>query len=132
GGGGGGGPDTGGWGFAGHASEMIQAWGAGLAVVASRVPLLPDALALGEAGQWSGGMKRNRRHVEALFGARLVIGAEGPPTLASLLFEAETSRGPLLAVPPDRAAAVVPAFAERGEACWEIGEVVADPVLKIL
>ncbi len=124
--------DITGFGFAGHASEMIQASGVGLAVVASRVPLLPDALALGEAGQWSGGMKRNRRHVEALFGSRLVIGAEVPPTLASLLFEAETSGGLLFAVHPDRAPAVVTALAERGEACWEIGEVVADPVLKIL
>ena len=124
--------DITGFGFAGHASEMIQASSAGLAVVASRVPLLPDALALGEAGQWSGGMKRNRRHVEAILGARLTVGAEVPAPLVSLLFEAETSGGLLFAVAPGRAETVVPAFAERGEACWEIGEVVADPVLKIL
>jgi selenide, water dikinase len=124
--------DITGFGFAGHATEMIEASAAGLAVVASRVPLLPDALALGEAGQWSGGMKRNRRHVEALFGARLVVAADVPAPLVSLLFEAETSGGLLFAVARDRAKTVIPAFAERGEACWEIGEVLADPVLKIL
>ncbi len=124
--------DITGFGFAGHATEMIEASAAGLAVVASRVPLLPDALALAEAGQWSGGMKRNRRHVETLFGARLIVAADVPAPLVSLLFEAETSGGLLFAVARDRADAVIPAFAERGEACWEIGEVLADPVLKIL
>src|SRR3989441_7265087 len=77
--------DISGFGFAGHAGEMIEASGVGLAVAASRVPLLPHALALAEAGQWSGGMKRNRRHVEALFGSRLVIAPDVPLPLASLL-----------------------------------------------
>jgi selenide,water dikinase len=124
--------DITGFGFAGHASEMIAASAVGLAVAASRVPLLPDALALAEAGQWSGGMKRNRRHVEALFGSRLVVAPDVPASLASLLFEAETSGGLLFAVAPDRADSVIPAFAERGEPCWEIGEVLAEPLLQIL
>jgi selenide,water dikinase len=124
--------DITGFGFAGHAGEMIEASGVGIAVTASRVPLLPEALALAEAGQWSGGMKRNRRHVEALFGSRLTIAPDVPATLAALLFESETSGGLLFAVPPGRAEAVVPAFAERGEACWEIGEVLPDRIFKIV
>ena len=123
--------DITGFGFAGHAAEMIEASGAGLVISASRVPLLPGALALVEAGHFSGGMKRNRRHVDALFGARLRIAADVPASLAALLFEAETSGGLLFAVAPERAGAIVPAFRERGEACWEIGEVVSDPVLQI-
>ena len=124
--------DITGFGFAGHAAEMIEASAVGLAVAASRVPLLPHALTLAEAGQWSGGMKRNRRHVEGLFGPRLTVAPEVPPALVSLLFESETSGGLLFAVAPTRADSVVPAFAERGETCWEIGEVLPDPVLKIL
>jgi selenide,water dikinase len=123
--------DITGFGFAGHATEMIEASGAGLAVTASRLPLLAEALDLGGAGKWSGGMNRNRRHVEAHLASRLEIAPDVSPTLASLLFEAETSGGLLFGVPPDRGDAVVPAFAERGEPCWEIGEVVADPVLRI-
>ena len=124
--------DITGFGFAGHAAEMIEASAVGLAVAASRVPLLPHALTLAEAGQWSGGMKRNRRHVEGLFGARLTVATEVPPPLVSLLFESETSGGLLFAVAPSRAESVVPAFAERGESCWEIGEVLPEPILKIL
>jgi selenide,water dikinase len=124
--------DITGFGFAGHAAEMIEASAVGLAVAASRLPLLPHALALAEAGRFSGGMKRNRRHVEGLFGSRLTIAPEVPAPLAALLFEAETSGGLLFAVAPTRAEAVIPAFAERGESCWEIGEVLADPVLRIL
>ena len=124
--------DITGFGFAGHAGEMIEASGAGLAIAASRLPLLPEALELAVAGQWSGGMKRNRRHVEAVFGSRLEIAAEVPPALASLLFESETSGGLLFSIAPDRADAVIPAFAEHDEPCWEIGTVLADPVLRIL
>jgi selenide,water dikinase len=124
--------DITGFGFAGHASEMIEASAAGLAISASRLPLLPDALELAVAGQWSGGMKRNRRHVEALFGPRLEMAPDVPPALASLLFESETSGGLLFSVAPDRADAVVPAFAEHNEPCWEIGEVLPAPVLRLL
>jgi len=123
--------DITGFGFAGHAAEMIEASGAGLAITASRLPTLPEALDLGGAGHWSGGMKRNRRHVEGLLGSRLELSSDVPPILVSLLFEAETSGGLLFAVARDRADAVLPAFAECGEPCWEIGEVVSAPVLRI-
>src|SRR5712692_6623975 len=56
--------DITGFGFMGHAVEMIEASGAGLAISASRLPLLPQALDLAAAGKFSGGMGRNRRHVE--------------------------------------------------------------------
>ena len=124
--------DITGFGFAGHASEMIEASAAGLAISAARLPLLPQALELAVAGQWSGGMKRNRRYVEALFGSRLAIAPDVPPALASLLFESETSGGLLFSVAPNRAPEVLPAFAEQGEQCWEIGEVLPDPLLRIL
>jgi selenide,water dikinase len=124
--------DITGFGFAGHAAEMIEASAAGLAITASRVPLLPGALELAAAGQWSGGMRRNRRHVEALLGARLEIAPGVPPALASLLFESETSGGLLFSVSRDRADAVIPAFTARAERCWEIGEVLAAPILRVL
>src|SRR5437016_9663244 len=61
--------DVTGFGLLGHAGEMVKASRAGLAIAASRLPLLPGVRALAEAGQWSGGMKRNRRWVESAFGA---------------------------------------------------------------
>jgi selenide, water dikinase len=124
--------DITGYGFAGHAGEMIQASGAGLSISAERLPLLPDALQLAAAGKFSGGMGRNRRHVEAVFGARLEIAPGVSTELASLIFESETSGGLLFSVAPDRADSVMSAFAEHDEPCWEIGEVLPTPVLRIV
>lgn len=123
--------DVTGFGLLGHATEMVEASGAGVAISASRLPLLEGALALAEAGQWSGGMRRNRRHVEAELGRALVIAPDVPAALASLLFEAETSGGLLFSVPAARAGQVLEEFATRSEPCWEIGEVTATGGIRI-
>ena len=107
--------DITGFGFLGHAGEMVRASRAGLSIDASRLPILPGTRELAEKGQWSGGMKRNRRHVDATFGADLTIDAAVPGYIASLLTEAETSGGLLFSVAADRAGSVVGAFRQRGE-----------------
>jgi selenide, water dikinase len=123
--------DITGFGLLGHAAEMVEASGAGIDVSAARLPLLPGARALAEAGQFSGGMKRNRRHVDAVFGTRLSIDPAVPAAVVSMLAEAETSGGLLFSITPERADAVVPAFERHGERCWEIGVVVADPIIRV-
>jgi selenide, water dikinase len=123
--------DITGFGLLGHAAEMVEASGAGIDVSAARLPLLPGARALAEAGQFSGGMKRNRRHVDAVFGTRLSIDPAVPAAVVSMLAEAETSGGLLFSIAPERADAVVPAFERHGERCWEIGVVVADPIIRV-
>jgi selenide,water dikinase len=123
--------DITGFGLLGHAGEMVEASGAGLAIEVSRLPLLPGARSLAEAGHFSGGMKRNRRHVEAHFGSSLAIHPDVPPGLVSLLFEAETSGGLLFSVGAEGAARAAGEFAARGEEAWEIGEVLAQPVLRV-
>ncbi len=123
--------DITGFGFLGHATEMVVASGAGVVVDASRVPLLRGARALAEAGHFSGGMKRNRRHVEGVLGARLQIAGEVPPALVSLLMEAETSGGLLFSIDPDRAEGVLDAFRGAGEEAWEIGVVLAEPEVRV-
>jgi selenide,water dikinase len=124
--------DITGFGLLGHAAEMVEASKAGIAVSASRLPLLPGVMALAEAGQWSGGMKRNRRHLDAVFGARLRIDRGIPAPFVSLLTESETSGGLLFSVAPARAPEVTAGFAARGESCWEIGEVLAEPEIRVL
>jgi selenide,water dikinase len=123
--------DITGFGFLGHAGEMVRASRAGLALDAARLPVLPGTRELAEAGQFSGGMKRNRRHVDATFGADLTIDASVPGYLASLLTESETSGGLLFSVAPDRAGTVLDAFKRLGEECWEIGSVLAEPVIRV-
>jgi selenide, water dikinase len=100
-------------------------------VAASRLPLLPGALAAAEAGRFSGGMKRNRRHVDSVFGSRLAIDPAVSAPLAGLLTESETSGGLLFSISADRAGGVLAAFAAAGERCWEIGEVVSEPVIRV-
>ena len=124
--------DITGFGLLGHAAEMIDASGAGVAITMSRLPVLPGARALAEAGHWSGGMKRNRRYLETIFGARLQIDPAVPAVLASLATEAETSGGLLFSIAAGRADQVLPAFAEAGEQCWEIGSVLPEPVIRLL
>jgi selenide,water dikinase len=123
--------DITGFGFLGHATEMVVASRAGLEVDAALIPLLPGARALAEAGHFSGGMRRNRRYVEGLLGARLEIAAEVPGVLVSMLMEAETSGGLLFSVEPGRADGVLDAFRRGGEEAWTIGRVLAEPVVRI-
>src|SRR6058998_3851531 len=122
--------DITGFGFLGHAGEMVKASGAGLAIGASRLPVLPGTRELAEAGQFSGGMKRNRRYVETAFGSALTIAPSVPGYLASLLTESETSGGLLFSVAADRAGSVIDAFKRRGEECWEIGQVLPELVIR--
>ena len=123
--------DITGFGFLGHAGEMVKASGAGLQIDASRLPVLPGTRELAEAGQFSGGMKRNRHYVDAAFGAALTIEPAVPGYLASLLTEAETSGGLLFSVAAERAGSVLDAFRRRGEECWEIGLVLSEPILRV-
>ena len=115
--------DITGFGLLGHVAEMVEASGAGVTIDASRLPLLDGALALAEKGHWSGGMKRNRTHLESTMGARLSIGRELPPALVGLLFESETSGGLFFAVSVKNASGVRGRFEARGDQCWEVGEV---------
>jgi selenide,water dikinase len=125
--------DITGFGLLVHGAEMVEASGAGLRIHASKLPLLEGALPLAEKGHLSGGMKRNRRHLESTLGAKgqLVIDTALPPGLTSLLFESETSGGLLFSVPSERAGGVVEGFKKRGEPCWEIGEVTQEPAIHV-
>jgi selenide,water dikinase len=130
----GGATDITGFGLLGHAGEMVEASGAGIEFRARDLPLLPGALALAEAGTFSGGMGRNRSHLDAVFAARgrLHLGPDVSESLVGLLCESETSGGLLFAVDPRRAADVVAAFSSAGEAVWEVGTVTADARLAIV
>jgi selenide,water dikinase len=125
--------DITGFGLLGHTAEMVEASSAGIAFRAKDLPVLPGALLLAEKGHWSGGMKRNRRHVEGTVGAcgQLVIGAALPEPFVNLLFESETSGGLLFAVPADNVSVVRDGFMRRGEPCWEVGEVTREPRIAV-
>jgi selenide, water dikinase len=123
--------DITGFGLAGHLTEMVLASGAGVDIEAVRLPVLLDALEVAAKGHLSGGMKRNRRHVEGTLGPRLEIATNIPGELVALLFEAETSGGLVFSVAASRASDVAAGFAARGEPVWEIGRVVGEPIFRV-
>jgi selenide, water dikinase len=125
--------DVTGFGLLGHLGEMVGASGVGVRLRAKDLPVLPGALPLAEKGYWSGGMKRNRRHVEATFGGRgqLAFDSSLPEALVGLLFESETSGGLIFGVAPERAEEVRDGFDRRRESCWEIGEVTQELLISV-
>ena len=112
--------DVTGFGLLGHAAEMAERSGVALRIGAGLVPLLPGASRYAAEGAVAGGLGRNRRYFEAHAGG-IAIDPTVDPTLATLLFDPQTSGGLLFTVPAEDADAVRAAFGRRGADLWEIG-----------
>lgn len=114
--------DITGFGFLGHSASVARQSKVTLEFEAGRLPLFPGALELVAAGVMSGGSARTRDFLgrEVEFGP-----AVGKP-LQDLLFDAETSGGLLIVLPPERAAKLESALARRDVPVHRIGRVVAD------
>ncbi len=127
--------DVTGFGLLGHGSEMVLASGCGIRLRLEAIPLLPGAVEYAASGFFAGGMGRNRKFLEELAQqGRLALRIDPalPAERIGLLFDSETSGGLLFAVPADRAGVVRDRFAAKGEAVWEIGEVIADVAMEIV
>jgi selenide, water dikinase len=102
--------DVTGYGLLGHLHRMLRASGVAGQVHAARVPFLPGAAELAAAGHVSGGTRANqaalRGHVELEPGL--------PPVVATLLHDAQTSGGLLLAVPGGALTGLVAELRARG------------------
>lgn len=111
--------DITGFGLIGHAFEMAEASGVSLRIAAGAVPLMARTLELAERGCLTRAQRATREYV----GDRLeAFGV--PETLLGVLCDAQTSGGLLIAVPAERAAALVDALRDGGCACAaEIGKV---------
>jgi selenide, water dikinase len=98
--------DVTGFGLLGHLHNMVSASGVVAEIDAAAVPLLPKAVELTERGAIPGGTKRNR---EAL-ASHVQFAAGVPEVVRTLLFDAQTSGGLLIAVDADRAGALIAAL----------------------
>lgn len=124
--------DITGYGLLGHAAEMALAAarenGAGFRLCAAAVPALPgvwDYIASGYLTQGS------RRNPEA-YGAQVRFAPQVTSAQRSLLWEAETSGGLLVAVPAAMQTTFESACADVGQPAWAIGEVVPTPGIEVL
>lgn len=95
--------DVTGFGLLGHAREMAAASGVRIVIEAASVPELPGAALYALEGLLTGGAGRNR---EGLAG-HVEIAAGVAEATEHLLFDAQTSGGLLVALPPGAAAAMV-------------------------
>jgi len=103
---------------------MMAASGAAAEITAVAVPLLPYAHAMVERGAIPGGTKRNLTSLAEDVSFAASVGE----TERVLLADAQTSGGLLIAVPADRADALVTALQrERTPAAEVIGRVVVGP-----
>ncbi|MCB0044940.1 MAG: selenide, water dikinase SelD [Caldilineaceae bacterium] len=117
--------DITGFGLLGHGSEMALAagreTGVGLRIFAGAVPVLPGAFDYIQGGYLTRGSERN----PASFGKQVRFEPDVTPEQRTLLWEAETSGGLLIAVPAANVERFIAACGEHGQAAWPIGEVVA-------
>lgn len=124
--------DITGFGLLGHGSEMAVASGreagVGLRIRAADVPALPGVWKYIAAGYVTRGSIRNPSH----FGAHVKMGAQVTAAQRTLLWEAETSGGLLLAVPAVHVTTFQNACADAGQEYWEIGEVLVGEGVEVV
>ena len=113
--------DVTGFGLLGHLLGMTQGSKVRARLHASSIPLLPDVVALAEAGLVPGGTRRNLKAVEASVQWDPAI----PEPLRFVIGDAQTSGGLLVATPD--APALLAALAAAGvERAARIGEITAE------
>ena len=111
--------DVTGFGLMGHARNLGRASGVTLELEAARLPLFERALEFAAQGVASGGSKRNR---EAL-ADEVRVSPAVPEPLATVIFDAETSGGLLLALPAAQAPRFQSECDRRGQFWAQIGQV---------
>ncbi len=115
------GTDVTGFGALGHGLEMADLSGVALALEAGAIPLMNGAAGYAERGYIAGGSADNRSH----YGARISFEPGNDEPLPTLLFDAQTSGGLLLAVPEENLEGFLEAAAAEQLPAWVVGEVVA-------
>jgi selenide,water dikinase len=119
--------DVTGYGLLGHLSEMLGASGLGAVVRWSEVPVWERSVSLASEGCYPGGLKNNREYL----GDKVTADGVDPEDLLPL-YDPQTSGGLLLAVPEERASALVRALEGRGTLAAVVGEVVEAQTISVI
>ena len=121
--------DITGFGFLGHASEMIEDTEVGMVIDSSQVPFFSEAREFAEIGFVPGGMGRNRDFRKHMVDMRSSI----PEYLQNILYDPQTSGGLLIAVSKTKASRLLKALHDGNVPdAVIVGEVVSHPKNKIV
>ena len=120
--------DITGFGFIGHAMEMVMASQIGMVIQSEKIPVFPEALEYSKSGLVPGGAYSNRDYFSCKVEAHPAIS----PFLMDLLYDPQTSGGLLISLPSGEAERLVEVLKneDRIEACI-VGRVVEEPRGKI-
>lgn len=122
-----GGTDITGFGLLGHAWEMASGADCRLRIHFDKVPLTSAARKFAEAGAFPGGSLDNRKY----YSPHVHFSAILDKWEQTLLFDAQTSGGLLLAVPAAKVAAFAARAVELKQPAWEIGDVLAGSEIEV-
>lgn len=123
-----GGTDVTGFSLLGHGWEMAEASGVGLRFIYEQIPFISGALQNAERFIFPGGSFDNRLY----FGPHARFAPEINEASQMLLFDAQTSGGLLLAVPPDVLEDILVRAGEIGQELWVVGEVIEGEAIEVL
>lgn len=112
--------DVTGFGLLGHLRTMLQASHVGARINLSRVPVMPEAWDLVEAGVVPSGTHNNHRYLRDEVAWDSLVSREAQLVLC----DAQTSGGLLMAVPPERLDALLQSLVAAGIVAAVIGEIV--------
>ena len=102
--------DVTGFGLLGHAFEMASGSGVTIVLEARTLPLLPGARRLARLGYVTGGCRRNREYLKNKTSVHRSVRDD----LVEIALDPQTSGGLLMALPADRAAALVDRLRSKG------------------
>ncbi len=112
------GTDVTGFGFLGHLAEMLQASDVSATVDVGAIPILPGAIEVAADGHVPGGTKRNFRAVKGV-----VDFGDTPAAIQTILVDAQTSGGLLLAVPETELEGLCASIIAGGDLAAVVGRI---------
>ena len=122
-----GGTDVTGFSLLGHGFELAHASGVGLRFVFNQIPLLSSAMKYARQWIFPGGSSDNR----LFFGPQVRFSSQIDEPSQMLLFDAQTSGGLLLAVPPEKLEALLARAAQLDQPLWVVGETITGEGIEV-
>ena len=111
-----------------HGYEMVQAAGVGLRFQFGKIPILSGAVRYAQEWIFPSGSLDNR----VFFGSHVSFASQIDEASQMLLFDAQTSGGLLLSVPPDKLNPLLTRAKELGAELWEVGEVIEGDSIQVI